>query len=167
MEAGFDAIYSYITCIAANLPPPSMYVLTFLYKTQCILLFLAHFLQCVIPPSESRPWNSLVRDMYSYGEVPSATDSRLIVDLRWFGMIEPRYENCVTFSDDPTNTDLFGMPQPTFHYSLAEDDSKRLQLMMDDMCKCAGVLGKYLPGREPKVLPPGSAHHITVSTPSV
>lgn len=91
-------------------------------------------------------------------------DSRLIVDLRWLGMVEARYENCVTFSEDPTNTDLFGMPQPIFHYSLASDDTERLRLMVEDMSKCAGALGKYLPGREPKVLPPGIAHHITVCT---
>ena len=122
-------------------------------------------LQCVILPSEKRPWNSLVRDIFTYGELPSTTDSRLIVDLRWFGMVEPCYENCVTFSKDPTNTDLFGMPQPTFHYSLTPDDTRRLQLMVEDMSKCAAALGKYLPGREPKVLPPGIAHHITVCAP--
>ena len=118
----------------------------------------------MIPPSEKRPWNSLVRDIFTYGELPSTVDSRLIVDLRWMGMVEARYENCVTFSEDPTNTDLFGMPQPIFHYSLTSDDTERLWLMVEDMSKCAGALGKYLPGREPKVLPPGIAHHITVCT---
>jgi hypothetical protein len=36
-------------------------------------------------------------------------DSRLVVDLRWFGMVEPEEDNKVTFSDK--YCDQFNMPQ--------------------------------------------------------
>ena len=88
-------------------------------------------------------------------------DTRLIVDLRWFGRSTPRHENCVTFEDK--YKDIFGMPQPTFHFQLSKRDSEEAGLMMGEMCNVATKLGGYLPGVEPSFLEPGTALHITAS----
>lgn len=59
------------------------------------------------------------------------------------------------------NTDLFGMPQPTFHFRLGEDDRTRAHDMMTDMVRVAGALGGFLPQSEPQFLDPGFALHMT------
>ena len=65
----------------------------------------------------SRPWHCQIhRDAFHYGDLAPNIDSRLIVDLRWFGIVDPRPDNRVTFSE--RHTDSFGMPQPTFEFTL-------------------------------------------------
>lgn len=118
--------------------------------------------QCWIPFSDQRPWHcSVHRDSFSHGSVPPNVDTRLIVDLRWFGKMEPCEDNCVYFSSKDDNKDTFGMPQPTFNVRLSKDDSERAHLMMEDMLVAAGKLGGFLPGSEPSFMKPGSAFHIT------
>lgn len=66
--------------------------------------------QCYFPLSEEYPWhNQIHRDAFGYGEVPATIDQRVVVDLRWFGYVKPRYENYVEFSQEVH--DEFGMPQ--------------------------------------------------------
>lgn len=62
------------------------------------------------PFSEKYPWHTQIhRDAFGYGEVPADVDQRLIVDLRFFGYVEPREANRITFS--AKRRDGFGMPQ--------------------------------------------------------
>lgn len=89
-------------------------------------------------------------------------DTRLISDLRWFSRSTPHEDNRVCFDEE--YKDLFGMPQPTFHFQLSKRDSEEAELMVDEMSRVATTLGGYLPGSEPRILPPGTALHITVST---
>ncbi|RSS83601.1 pyranose oxidase [Streptomyces sp. WAC06614] len=112
-----------------------------------------------IPLTEDRPWHAQInRDSFQYGDIPPHVDGRLIVDLRWFGLVGPRPENRVTFSD--TYTDVHDMPQPTFDFAYSSEDGARLHLMMAEMLRAALALGGFLPGAEPRFPTPGLPLHI-------
>jgi pyranose oxidase len=113
-----------------------------------------------IPVSEDRPWHCQIhRDLPYDDMVPNRDiDSRLIVDLRWFGLVSPRRENRVRFSD--TAGDPFGMPRPSFEFSLTDADRERQQRMMRDMGRAASALGTFLPGSEPRFVVPTLPLHV-------
>jgi len=116
-----------------------------------------------IPVSQNRPWHCQVhRDSFAYGALPPDIDDRLVVDLRWFGMVDPAQTNRITFEDSVH--DKFGMPQPTFDFTLSGDDRRRADEMMSDLVEAAQVLGGFLPGSEPRFLPPGSSLHLQGTT---
>jgi pyranose oxidase len=119
--------------------------------------------QVWIPVSEERPWHCQIhRDAFHYGDVSPNVDSRLIVDLRWFGIVEPRYEDRITFSEK--YLDAFGLPQPTFEWQLNSDDRRKQHRMMKDMERAANALGGYLPRSEPQFVAPGLPVHVTGTT---
>jgi pyranose oxidase len=119
--------------------------------------------QVWIPVSEDRPWHCQIhRDAFHYGDVAPNIDSRLVVDLRWFGIVEPRYESYVTFSD--RHQDSFGMPQPIFNWVLSAEDRRKQHLMMTDILRAAEALGGFLPGSEPQFVAPGLPIHVTGTT---
>lgn len=107
-----------------------------------------------IPPTEDRPWQGQIqRVAHSYGMINERADGRVVVDLRWYGICRPREENRVSFS--PTVQDSYGMPQPTFHFTLGEEESANAQRMMQHIQDVAQALGDYLAGSEPELMTPG------------
>lgn len=118
-----------------------------------------------VPISKERLWHSMIfRESFHFDPLPDDVDDRRIIDLKWFGMVDPNPENRVTFS--ASNRDMLGMPQPTFHVRLGDNDNVRLAQMMDDMKNVAQQLGSYLPGPpkdpkkyEPVIVPLGASTH--------
>jgi len=114
-----------------------------------------------IPVADDRPWHSMIfRESFHFDPLPDDWDDRRIVDLKWFGMVEPNRDNRVTFSSDG-NVDRLGMPQPTFHVRLSDDDELRLNAMFDNMKRVAAMLGTPLPGPlyAPQHVPLGTSTH--------
>ncbi|KAG9765646.1 hypothetical protein KCU73_g333, partial [Aureobasidium melanogenum] len=130
--------------------------------------------QVTQPLTKERPWHTQIhRDAFSYGLVPDIYDQRTIVDLRFFGYVEPNIDNRVEFASDnvdangsvePGIKDMYGMPQPTFYYKLSPEDASRADAMMTDMIDVAIKLGGFLPGALPQFMAPGSALHICGTT---
>ncbi|KAI0876047.1 pyranose 2-oxidase [Hypoxylon argillaceum] len=119
--------------------------------------------QVTSPVSEKYPWHTQIqRDPFDYNKVSTLIDPRLIIDIRFFGYVEPVYDNYVTFEEG--NHDPFGMPQPLIRYRVGEEGRSRQQAMMDDMINIARSLGDFLPGGEPRLLAPGAATHICGTT---
>ncbi|KAK0656527.1 hypothetical protein B0T16DRAFT_452087 [Cercophora newfieldiana] len=113
--------------------------------------------------SKNHPWHMQIhRDAFGYGEIPPNIDQRVVVDLRSFGYTEPNQNNCVTF--DTNTNDGFGMPQPTFHFEMSNEDKEGCDKMFLDMVNIARHLGGFLPGAEPRYLPMGAALHICGTT---
>jgi pyranose oxidase len=116
-----------------------------------------------VPVSDVRPWHTQVhRDSFGFNGVPPDVDSRLILDIRSFGMVRPREDNRVTFESDIF--DKFGMPQPTFEYELGDVDRKLAHDMMSDSVDIALELGGFLVGSEPQFMPPGASLHVMGTT---
>jgi pyranose oxidase len=112
-----------------------------------------------IPVTDERPWQGMIfRESYQFEPVTGAADLRGI-DLKWFGMIEPVRDNCVTFDRD--RLDRLGLPAAIFRLRLSDKDRALQRNMMTDMQNVAACLGCYRPGAEPMLAPLGSAIHAT------
>ncbi|KAJ7660888.1 putative pyranose oxidase [Mycena polygramma] len=119
--------------------------------------------QVTIPVSVERPWHTQIhRDAFSYGEVGPSLDSRVVVDLRFFGMQEGVPQNRMFFHNGAK--DAYGMPQPTFQYTPTAKHAEETQRMMNDMTDIANKLGAYLPKSEPQFMTPGLALHLGGTT---
>ncbi|KAG9083146.1 hypothetical protein FS749_006264 [Ceratobasidium sp. UAMH 11750] len=76
--------------------------------------------QITTPVTKERPWHTQIhRDAFSYGAVAQNIDSRLVVDMRWFGRTQPDEKNRILFERDLT--DAYGMPQAS-HSVLRQDN---------------------------------------------
>lgn len=114
-----------------------------------------------IPLAEDRPWHGQIfREAFQFDPLTPDVDSRLIIDLKWFGMIDPVPSNRMTFESDIM--DRIGMPQPTFDFKLGADDKKREHQMMIHMQDVAFDLGDYL--TEPWRVPLGASTHTMGAT---
>ena len=115
--------------------------------------------QCWIPVSSGRPWHCQIhRDAFAFGDTAPHIDQRLVVDFRWFGLVKQVPENRVTFSDK--NHDIFGMPQPTFHFEESTEFADQNHDILHDMVRATKELGGYLPGSYPQFMQPGTSLHM-------
>jgi len=79
--------------------------------------------------------------------------------IGWGGFTtkEIRAEDRVEFSD--TEADFYGMPAMTIHYSLSEKDEAVIAAMIETLTKTAPLLGTFVNGATPRLLPAGSSMH--------
>ncbi|KAI0543332.1 hypothetical protein F4679DRAFT_577706 [Xylaria curta] len=115
--------------------------------------------QVYTPFSEDYPWHTQIyRDAFQCVEPPPIVDPRLVVELRFFGLVESRETNRITW--DINNRDVFGMLQPTFWFQMTDHDKSQAEKMKKDMTHIAEYLGDFIPGSEPQDPEPGMALHI-------
>lgn len=117
-------------------------------------------------PTAEKPWHTQVQrtgqylsyDLAMMGINEPFTDARIVVDLIWYGMVEPQAGNRIVF--DPERTDRFGQPQITIEYRVGAQDMVVGAAMMEDMVKAAETIGRFIPTTgEPMVQTPGSTLH--------
>ncbi len=96
-----------------------------------------------IPVSKGRLWHVQMHGDGRRSKYGGAADVRLILDLGWFGMVDPVPDNRITFSDE--QLDRFGMPQITFEYELGEEDRARAHHKIEEMLTAAEAIGGFLP----------------------
>jgi len=117
----------------------------------------------VIGVSGDRPFHSLLLcDGCDSRVLEGRVDDRLILSLYWYTMTEPRFENRILFSD--RSTDVVGLPQPTFEYSLSPQDRELQRAALEDLTAAGRLLGTFLPISPPQILSPGSSLHIMGTT---
>ncbi len=111
-------------------------------------------------PTPERPWHSQIHRAGRYNSYNSVHyDVRLVVDLVWFGMVEPRRDNRIKFSR--SLKDRFGMPQITVNYSLSTEDAANADAMMQNMIEAANLIGTQHPDlRAPIFGPAGASLHL-------
>ena len=116
-----------------------------------------------IPLQEDRPFHSLIlSDAYNRRALEMSLDDRLLLNLYWYGLTEPRWENRITFHEQLR--DLHGMPKPTFHYSLDPRDREIVDRMMEDLQQVGKSMGSFLPMAPPQLLAAGSSMHYMGTT---
>jgi pyranose oxidase len=120
-------------------------------------------------PTADEPWHYQIQRFgqyvsYDLGFMSPPTDARLVIDLIWYGMIEPDADNYVTFSEDLV--DRFGQPQMTIHYQESEADHANDAAMLHQMTQVGEAIGVFLPtcddapsGGAPAFQSPGSTLH--------
>ncbi|KAF8714535.1 GMC oxidoreductase, partial [Rhizoctonia solani] len=89
--------------------------------------------QVGIPYSPSHPFHTQFhRDAFSYGDVGPQIDQRVVLDIRYFCMLEVQESNRISFATEDRlgrpNTDIYGMPQPTFHFKTTAKDNQLAQM---------------------------------------
>ncbi|CUA73271.1 hypothetical protein RSOLAG22IIIB_05218 [Rhizoctonia solani] len=123
--------------------------------------------QIGIPYSPSYPFHTQFhRDSFSYGDVGPQIDQRVVLDIRYFCMLELQESNRIEYATEDRfgrpNTDIYGMPQPTFYFKTTAKDDQLAHRMMKEMCEAANLLGSYLPTALPQFIPLGI--HVIGST---
>ena len=105
-----------------------------------------------------RPWHTqITRDPIPAG-VPSQTvGPHELVQLRWFAPCQPSRGNEVRFSG--SRRDEFGMPRPTFDFSLSPGDQRVVAVMRDDWADVARHLGGFMPEFGGRTRPLGNSLH--------
>jgi pyranose oxidase len=110
-----------------------------------------------VEPTTKRPWHGqMLPSGKKFIYMPGGDDSRLLMDVSYYGTATPRFENHISF--DRELHDRFGEPQVTVHYRWAWRDIGRALRMWWDMVRAIRTVGR-LKGI-PVIAPPGTNLHI-------
>ena len=78
-----------------------------------------------------------------------------LVILPWYGAKDIQFSDAVTFSE--TQTDFYGMPALTIHYTLTDVDRRTIDLLRSNAERSAKLVGELL--APPELAPGGSSLH--------
>ncbi len=109
----------------------------------------------LIPFSDARPMqggiSSLAEVPYPMAGLDKLAAPRLAI-LSWYGAKDIQYRDAIEFSDD--ETDFYGMPKMTIHYSLTDKDLNTIELMRQNSLSAAQRIGACV---EPPYLAAGGS----------
>jgi pyranose oxidase len=115
-------------------------------------------------PTRDKPWMGHISRTGRTMLYDLPQDVRFTMDMTWYGTVEPRPENRITFSD--TIDDRFGQPQITFEYRPGPADAALASRMLEELAMIAPKIGGYLPLARPPftsgpaLQPPGASLHM-------
>lgn len=89
------------------------------------------------------------------GDALGPLDPSELAILPWYGAKDIHYTDAVEFSE--TETDFYGMPAMTIHYTLTDADRRNIELLRANAERSANLIGDLL--AEPKLAPGGSSLH--------
>jgi choline dehydrogenase-like flavoprotein len=90
-----------------------------------------------------------------FGDALDFLDVNALAILPWYGAKDIQFSDAVEFSE--TETDHYGMPAMTIHYTLTETDRRTIELLRANAERSAKVIGEPL--GEPDLAPGGSSLH--------
>ncbi|WP_349864979.1 GMC oxidoreductase [Leifsonia sp. WHRI 6310E] len=112
----------------------------------------------LVPFSDARPMQggiiSLAGSAYKLPGMDDAATARLGV-LAWYAAKDIQFRDAVEFSE--TETDFYGMPKMTIHYSRTEKDLATIEQMRQNSLRSAGRIGTPL--EQPELAAGGSSLH--------
>jgi pyranose oxidase len=119
-------------------------------------------------PTQEKCWIGHINRTARYLYYTEATwDTRLTLDLTWYGPVRQQAENRIVFDDKMP--DRFGQPQITYEYRLAREDAELAEDMVTDLNTVATTIGSYMPiqtstlsstgARGPYFQPAGASFH--------
>jgi choline dehydrogenase-like flavoprotein len=118
-----------------------------------------HPAYAMIPPSSDRPWlGYALHDKFPLTRLQGRVSRRVLINLYWYAIAAPRWENRLFFIDDAT--DVHGLPKPTFEYAVPHDERVTCRAMLDDLRRIGGLVGRFVPSAPAQLLSPGSSMHL-------
>jgi pyranose oxidase len=109
-----------------------------------------------LEPTPERPWHAQIHGSGRKFLILTSQDVRRVVDMSFYGMVTPRFENHISF--DETLLDRFGQPQITIHFRWSRSDIWQMLRMWWDMRRTAHKIGRIK--GFPLVSPPGTTLHL-------
>jgi pyranose oxidase len=93
---------------------------------------------------------------FTGGRVPEPSPAGYLT-MGWGCRKFPRADDRLIFSD--THADQWGMPRVSIQYALTDRERAELDQALGHLTTAAKVLGRFVPGGEPKIMPAGSSLH--------
>jgi choline dehydrogenase-like flavoprotein len=117
-----------------------------------------------VPYTDEHPFHGQVMQLDA-SPIPLVSDDEpspgTIVGLGWFCGKDLQASDRISFDAD--ETDEYGMPKPSIHYTLTDRDHASLAAAREQILRAARALGESI-GEEPLVLAPGASLHYQGTT---
>ncbi|MBU6529626.1 GMC oxidoreductase [Streptomyces mayonensis] len=113
-----------------------------------------------VPYSEAHPYHGqlMQMDLSPIALADGAKDDGTqVIGMGYFVPKDISADDRLVFSE--TETDRFGLPQVHTEYTLTKKDHADIARVTAVQQRVADALGRFAPGREPMLMPPGSSLH--------
>ncbi|MDT8912290.1 GMC oxidoreductase [Amycolatopsis sp. PS_44_ISF1] len=112
----------------------------------------------IVPAQAGRPFHGVLLTDAHGSPLVEGLDERRVLSLYWYTPTEQRRENRIVFTE--ASGDAFGLPRPTFEYSLSAHDEARRADTLAAIEAAGERIGAFTPGGRPRQLTAGSSMHV-------